>query len=136
MKRQYTDRAMRFAGSLRWDDVPSTVQHQTKRCLLDALGALIAGARTPPAEIVAKIARQQFGGSEATILVHGVKAAAGGAANSRAADTQGLFEPRRQRRLRHDHERGDRARGWVAAESGRPTRSAAPTAISARRAIM
>jgi len=75
----YTDRAIRFVQELNWGDLSPDLRHQSKRCLLDALGALIAGAETPPAHIMASIAESQFRGSEATILVRGSKVSASGA---------------------------------------------------------
>lgn len=76
---KYTDRAIRFVQELNWGDLSPDLRHQSKRCLLDALGALIAGAETPPAHIMASIAESQFRGSEATILVRGSKVSASGA---------------------------------------------------------
>ena len=75
-----TDRVIGFIQGLKWDELPSDLRHQSKRCLLDALGALIAGAETPPARIVARIAESQLHGSEASILVHGSRVSASGAA--------------------------------------------------------
>lgn len=79
MKRTHTDRVIQFVRELRWEKLPQDIRHQAKRCLLDALGALIAGAETPPAIIVAGVAKRQFGGNEGTILVRGAKASAAGA---------------------------------------------------------
>jgi len=64
-----TSHAIDFTLNTRWADLPETVQHQAKRCLMDALGALIAGSQTPVAEIMRKTALAQYGGSQATILV-------------------------------------------------------------------
>jgi 2-methylcitrate dehydratase PrpD len=75
-----TDHAIDFALRIRWEDLPATVQHQSKRCLLDTLGALIAGSQTPVAAIMGKSAVEQFGGGQATILVSGERASAAGAA--------------------------------------------------------
>jgi 2-methylcitrate dehydratase PrpD len=85
---RYTDRVIRFVQALNWDDLSPDLRHQSKRCLLDALGALIAGAETPPAHIVAKIAESQFRGAEATILVRGSNVSTSGAvlANGFAAN--------------------------------------------------
>jgi 2-methylcitrate dehydratase PrpD len=80
MTPRYTDRVIRFIQELAWQDLPPGVQHQTKRCLIDALGALIAGVETPPAAAVAKVAQTQFQGDEGTILVRGGKASATGVA--------------------------------------------------------
>jgi len=75
-----TDHAIDFTLHIRWEDLPNAVQHQSKRCLLDTLGALIAGYRTPVAAIMCKAAREQFGGDQATILVSGDRVSAAGAA--------------------------------------------------------
>jgi len=85
---KYTDRVIRFIQELNCEDLSPDIRHQSKRCLLDAMGAMIAGTQTPPARVVAKIAEGQFCGSDATILVRGSKAAAGGAvlANGFAAN--------------------------------------------------
>jgi 2-methylcitrate dehydratase PrpD len=72
--------AMYFIRETRWQQLPQAVQHQTRRCLLDALGALIAGAVTPAARLVADTACSQFRGDEATILFHGSRVSAAGAA--------------------------------------------------------
>jgi len=73
---------------LAWEELSPDLQHQSKRCLLDTLGALIAGAKTPPADVMAGVAERQFYGSEATILVRGARASASGAvlANGFAAN--------------------------------------------------
>jgi 2-methylcitrate dehydratase PrpD len=86
---KYTDRIIRFVQELDWDHLLPDLQHQAKRCLLDALGALIAGTQTPSAEIMATIAESQFDGSEATILFRDSKASACGAvlANGFAANS-------------------------------------------------
>ena len=75
-----TDHAIDFALHTRWETLPAVVQHQAKRCLLDTLGALIAGTRTPVAGIMRKTALEQFSGDQATILVSGDRTSAAGAA--------------------------------------------------------
>jgi 2-methylcitrate dehydratase PrpD len=72
--------AIQFIRETRWQQLPQEVQHQTRRCLLDALGAMIAGAVTPVARLVADLACSQFRGDEATILFHGSRVSAAGAA--------------------------------------------------------
>ena len=56
------------------------MQHQTRRCLLDLIGALIAGRRTPVGDIMAGVACESFPGDQATILVSGERVSAIGAA--------------------------------------------------------
>ena len=75
-----TDHAIGFALGIRWQGLPLKVQHQTKRCFLDTLGALLAGAQTPVGRMMAQTAADHFGGSDATILVDGRKVSAAGAA--------------------------------------------------------
>ncbi len=75
-----TSHAIDFTLKTRWEDLPAVVQHQAKRCLMDALGALIAGSQTPVAGIMRKTAQEQFGGDQATILVGGERVSAAGAA--------------------------------------------------------
>jgi len=75
-----TDHAIHFSLKTFWKDLPSEVQHQSKRCLLDLLGALVAGSQTPVAETIRMTAREQFGGNRATVLVSGERLSAAGAA--------------------------------------------------------
>ncbi len=75
-----TDDVLRFIHRTTWEDLPPEVQHQSKRCLLDALGALIAGTAAPVSRLMAQIAREQFGGDAATILVDGSRTSLVGAA--------------------------------------------------------
>lgn len=62
-----------------WLDLPEEIRHQSKRCLLDSLGALIAGHQTPVGDLMASFTRDQFPGNQATILVKGGKLSASGA---------------------------------------------------------
>jgi len=75
-----TTHAIDFTRNTRWEDLPVGVQHQAKRCLLDTLGALIAGTQTPVAAIMGRIAKKQFSGDQATMLVSGDRVSAAGAA--------------------------------------------------------
>jgi 2-methylcitrate dehydratase PrpD len=75
-----TSHAIDFTLNTRWEGLPDAVRHQSKRCLMDALGALIAGTRTPVAGIMRKTAMEQYGGDQATILVSGERVSAAGAA--------------------------------------------------------
>jgi 2-methylcitrate dehydratase PrpD len=75
-----TDYVIRFILDTDWQNVPIEVQHQSKRCLLDTLGAMLAGMETPVANILTRIGEQQYKGNEATILVSGKKCSASGAA--------------------------------------------------------
>ncbi len=76
----HTDCALNFITNTAWNELPGSVQHQSKRCFLDALGAQIAGHQTPIGKIMADTVEQEFNGREATILVRGNKSSASGAA--------------------------------------------------------
>jgi 2-methylcitrate dehydratase PrpD len=74
-----TDCAIQFIVDTDWEDVPGAVQHQAKRCLMDTLGALIAGNETPVREVMTRVAKKQLCGDEATILVSGERVSVAGA---------------------------------------------------------
>ncbi len=71
---------LNFITKTDWSLLPDTVKHQSKRCFLDTLGALIAGHKTPVADLMMRFAAAQFRGNEASILVKGNKLSASGAA--------------------------------------------------------
>ncbi len=75
-----TDYVIRFILDTNWQNIPTDVQHQSKRCLLDTLGALLAGTETPVGGLMAGIATAQFNGNDATIFVSGSRVSASGAA--------------------------------------------------------
>jgi 2-methylcitrate dehydratase PrpD len=79
MDQNPTDHVIGFATQTRWQDLPEAVRHQSRRCLLDALGALIAGMETPVGGIMAEMALEQYPGNQATILVKHRKASLVGA---------------------------------------------------------
>ena len=71
-----TDKAIQFVSEINIERLPHPVIHQAKQCTLDTLGALIAGANTPAAEMMRTFAKDHFGhsaGNEATILVDGAQ---------------------------------------------------------------
>jgi 2-methylcitrate dehydratase PrpD len=74
------DLAASFILDTHWDNLPTEVQHKARQALLDALGATLVGTLAPISRIVAGYARSAFGGDEATILLHGARATAAGAA--------------------------------------------------------
>lgn len=77
---KHNELALNFIMESDWAGLPQDVRHQSKRCLLDTLGALIAGHQTPVADLVTGLADSQFKGEAATILVKGTKTSAAGAA--------------------------------------------------------
>ena len=75
-----TNKVLRFISDTRFEDLPDNVIHQAKRCLLDTLGALLAGSDTPVVRIMSSFATKYFRGTEATILVSGERVSPVGAA--------------------------------------------------------
>lgn len=75
-----TEYAIKFILEIDWCDLPPEVQHQSKRCLMDTLGAMLAGTKTPVGAIMSGMAAEQFSGNQATILVRGKRTSASGAA--------------------------------------------------------
>lgn len=71
---------LNFIMETKWDALSERIQQQAKRCLLDTLGALIAGHKTPVADLMSSFAKEQLQGDDATILVKGIKISASGAA--------------------------------------------------------
>ncbi len=80
IKKSFTDHVIRFITQTRWPDLPEAVRRQAKRCLLDALGAMIAGMETPVGDIMTEMATEQYPGSQASILVKNRRASLVGAA--------------------------------------------------------
>ena len=74
-----TDLVLDFIASITWGALPPAVQHQSRRCLLDLVGGLVAGRRTPVGDLMATVARDQYPGTQATVLVSGEKVSAIGA---------------------------------------------------------
>ncbi len=77
---ELNEHTLNFITETKWDTLPDNIQHQAKRCLLDTLGAMIAGHKTPVAYLMNSFAKEQFKGDGATILVKGNKLSASGAA--------------------------------------------------------
>ena len=75
-----TDHAVQFILNTEWVTLPAEIQHQSKRCLLDTLGALLAGMETPVGELMSRVSTIQYRGDEATVLVSGKRTSAAGAA--------------------------------------------------------
>jgi 2-methylcitrate dehydratase PrpD len=76
----YTDDVIRFILDTRWHNLPAAGQHQAKRCLLDLLGASLAGTETPVVGLVTALAQSHFAGDSATILGSDQRVSAIGAA--------------------------------------------------------
>ena len=69
-----------FLHELTWESAPAEARHATVRCLVDMLGALAAGRRTPMSAIVRDHAATAYGGDQATVLLDGRRVSAPGAA--------------------------------------------------------
>ena len=76
----YTDRIIQFVKDAQWENLPEPVRHQSKRCLLDTLGALLAGTNAPVGKLISEFAQEQFKGNDGTILGKGARTSLVGAA--------------------------------------------------------
>ncbi len=84
------DRVADFILGLRWDSLPEPVRRRARLCLLDSLGATLAGTLTPVSRIAAGYAAETWRGDGASILLHGRRAAAPGAAFANASASNAL----------------------------------------------
>jgi 2-methylcitrate dehydratase PrpD len=84
------DLVAEFIIDITWDSLPVDVRHKARQTLLDALGATIAGTLTPVSRITADYAATAFRGDEATILLHGARATAAGAAFANGYAANGI----------------------------------------------
>ncbi|OQY50313.1 MAG: hypothetical protein B6230_06475 [Desulfobacteraceae bacterium 4572_89] len=75
-----TEAVVDYILSTGWDDFPGIVQHQSKRCLLDALGAMIVGTQTPVYEIMHQYVSIQMGTGPAALMNSVLKSSTTGAA--------------------------------------------------------
>jgi 2-methylcitrate dehydratase PrpD len=78
------DRVANFIVETRWKTLPEPVRDQARRCLVDDLGATLAGSMTRVSQIASEYAAEVWRGDEATILLHGRRAGAVGAAFANA----------------------------------------------------
>ncbi len=69
-----------FLHETTWDSLPEPARHATVRCLVDLVGALAAGRRTPLSAIARDHAAIAYGGDQATLLLDGRRVSAPGAA--------------------------------------------------------
>jgi len=66
-----TSKAAQFVQSLSYDALDERVKQRLPFCVLDGLGAAIAGTRTPASRIAAGFVKQQFRSGAATLLQDG-----------------------------------------------------------------
>lgn len=93
-----TDKFLNFILGVQYDDISEIVRHQGRRCLLDTMGALLAGAATPLAKLSAKVAMDHFQGGGCTLVANKKKVSPAGAslANgfaSNALDAEHGYRP-------------------------------------------
>lgn len=74
------ERTAAFISSLRWADLPDPVRRKAKMCLVDNAAALLAGTPTRISQISAEYAARLWRGDEASIVLHGKRSTAAGAA--------------------------------------------------------
>jgi 2-methylcitrate dehydratase PrpD len=90
MQMDGNDLVAEFILDINWDSLPPDVQHKAGQALLDALGATISGTLTRVSKIAAGYAATAFRGEEATILLHGARATAAGAAFANGYAANGI----------------------------------------------
>ncbi len=78
------DIAAAFILDTSWDALPASVQRRAKMCLLDDLASVLSGTLTRISRITAGYAAERMPGDEATILLHGKRSTAPGAALANA----------------------------------------------------
>lgn len=79
-----------FIAKTRWEKLPDNVKETAFMCLVDNLGAALAGTRTRVSRICADYAQATWPSDKATILLHDKKASAVGAAFANAAAANGI----------------------------------------------
>jgi 2-methylcitrate dehydratase PrpD len=79
-----------FIQEMTWQATPPLVQQRARLCLLDALGAALAGTLTPVSRIAAGSAARLWPGDEATIFLNRRRAKAPGAAFANACAANAL----------------------------------------------
>ena len=84
------DLVVHFVTETSWDQLPDEVQQVAHLALLDTLGAALAGTMTPISRITAEYAEQRWPGEEATVLFHGRRASAIGAAFANGYAANGI----------------------------------------------
>jgi 2-methylcitrate dehydratase PrpD len=84
------DLAAQFVSTITWRELPEAVQRKARMCLVDNLGATLAGTLTPVSQIGASYAADIWPGDEATLLLHRKKASTLGAAFANACAANGI----------------------------------------------
>jgi 2-methylcitrate dehydratase PrpD len=84
------DLVAQFIADVTWDVLPTPVQRKARLALLDILGATLVGTLTPISRITTDYAVETWPGDEATILLHGQRASAIGAAFANGYAANGI----------------------------------------------
>lgn len=84
------DLAGEFIANTCWDALPVPVRQKIRMCLVDDVGATLSGTLTRVSRITAEYATEAWCGDQATILLHGLRASAVGAAFANAWAANGL----------------------------------------------
>ncbi|GAG06525.1 unnamed protein product, partial [marine sediment metagenome] len=84
------DLIAQFIADAAWDALPAEVQRKARMALLDILGATLVGTLTPISCLTTDHAVETWPGDEATILLHGKRASAIGAAFANGYAANGL----------------------------------------------
>lgn len=79
-----------FIAETRWQKLPAAVQEKARMCLIDNLGATLAGTTTRVSQICADYAQVAWPSDSSTILLHGKSASPVGAAFANAAAANGI----------------------------------------------
>jgi len=74
------ERVTAFIAHAEWPSFPEAVREKAYLCLLDDLGAVLAGVPTPVSRIAAECAAAQMSGKQATVVATGALVSASGAA--------------------------------------------------------
>lgn len=84
------DLAAEFVATIRWDALPEPVRRKAWMCLLDNLGATLAGTLTRVSAIAADYVAAAWPGDDATIVLHKRRASAAGAAFANGCAANGI----------------------------------------------
>jgi 2-methylcitrate dehydratase PrpD len=79
-----------FIAETRWEDLPDAVKEKARMCLVDNLGATLAGTLTRVSRICADYAEATWPADKATILLQKKRSSAVGAAFANAAAANGI----------------------------------------------
>jgi 2-methylcitrate dehydratase PrpD len=83
-------RTARFISETNWDSLPPAVRKKAGMCFMDNLAAVISGTRTEVSRIGKEFAAACCPGDESTVILHGVKSSAAGAAFANGCAANGL----------------------------------------------